>query len=572
MKKYHKYHKIFISVLFLSILHIYVFNQTFQSIQISNCDNTTGWTASHFILSAESSNFIEGRGSIKIQAASTLGLGYWGEVSFAPQVTNFSVGQTLSFWLYLPDNAGRIKNMQVVLYDTNNSSATWSYYYKIPLNEWQYYTFWLDRPTSGNVNLTSISRVTLRFQQSSQFNISFELYIDDIRIYSGYNIEKFAELETKCEIHESLQEKAASEFVAKEISPWIDITDFISPADKARGFVEVGVSVYASDNARWKLIGDDDGGAEKDIRAYCDGIIYEIKDARYKNALKDTVFPVDGKYSGASPNSWVIFEFLVPSNIQNFYKVYIGNNFEPADLLVETKRIYWMATYYKAEAYVINPLPGIYANISVKGVTQEAKWEFDPVRKVFNYVSGKYVVSVGSEVEFDASESVVYNLTSNIIGYKWDFGDNTTGDGVSVKHVYNNVGTYKVTLTLQSSDGRTFPEYPYARKSIIIEVTPPPTDIKLYQSGPNPFDLSVDNPFSKIRYELSEETEVTIKIFSMTGKVIKTLLDKKVMPAGTWEVIWDGKSEDGKYVESGLYFYALITPTKTITKKMLVIR
>ncbi|MCX7716572.1 MAG: hypothetical protein N2Z73_04065, partial [Endomicrobia bacterium] len=160
MKKYHKYHTIFITVLYLSVLHIYVFTQTFQSIQISNCDNTADWTASHFILSAESVNFIEGGGSIKIQAAPTLGLGHWGEVSFPPQVTNFSVGQVLSFWLYFPDNAGRIKNMQVVLYDTNNSSATWSYYYKVPLNEWQYYTFWLDRPTSGNVDLTSISRVT----------------------------------------------------------------------------------------------------------------------------------------------------------------------------------------------------------------------------------------------------------------------------------------------------------------------------------------------------------------------------------------------------------------------------
>ncbi|MEN3014356.1 MAG: PKD domain-containing protein [Endomicrobiia bacterium] len=566
--------KSFSTICLFCLLFLYknAFLQTFQSIQISNCDTSSGWTATNLIVSSDNNIYIEGRASVMIQAAPTLVMGGWGWVSFTPQITNFSVAQVLSFWLYLPDNAGRIKNMEVVLYDTNNSSATWSYYYKVPLNEWQFYTFWLDKPTSGNVDLTSINRITLRFQQSSQFNIAFNLYIDDIRLYSGYSYEKFAKLETRCEIYESLQEKAAQEFIAKEISPWIDITNYISLADKARGFVEIGVLFYGSDNARWKLIGDDDAGAEKDLRAYCDGIVYELKDSRYKHPMKDVVYPIDGRYTGAVSNSWIIFEFLVPDKIQDFYKLYIGNNFEPADLIVDNKKPYWMATYYKAEAYVITPLPGIYANINVKNVTQEAKWEYDPVRKVFNYISGKYVVTVGSEVEFDASESVVHNLNTNIVSYNWDFGDNTKGSGVSVKHLYSNVGVYKVTLTLGSSDGKTFPEYPYAKKSIIIEVVPAPIDIKLYQNGPNPFDLSVSNPFTKIKYELSEETEVTIKVFSMTGKVIKTLIDKKTTPAGSWEVVWDGKSEDGKYVESGLYFYALITPTKTITKKMLVLR
>lgn len=551
---------------------VFSFSQVFQSIQVSNCETTTGWVATNLRVSVDNSIYIEGQGSAKIQAAATLALGGWGEVSFTPSVNNFSVGQVLSFWLYLPDNAGRIKNMQLVLSDVHNSSATWNYYYKVPLNEWQYYTFWLDKPTSGNVDLTNISRVTFRFQQSTQFNITFDVYIDDVRIYSGYSFEKFSQLETKCEIYESLQEKAANELISKELSPWVNITDYISAADRARGFIEVAVLFYGSDNARWKLIGDDDSGAEKDIRAYCDGVIYELKDARYKSSTKDTVYPIDGRYSGASPNSWIVLEFLVPSQIQNFYKLYIGNNIEPADLLVDAKRPYWMATYYKTEAYIIKPLPGLYASINIKNVPQEAKWEYDPVRKVFNYISGKYKVSLGSEVEFDASDSVVYNTAANIVSYNWDFGDGKTGRGVSVKHVYNNIGVYKVTLTLQSSDGKTFPEYPFAKKSVLVEVVPAPVDIKLYQNGPNPFDLTVSNPFTRIKYELSEETEVTIKVFSMTGRVIKTLLEQTRMPAGIWEVIWDGKSEEGKYVESGIYFYSLITPTKTITKKMLVIR
>ncbi len=547
--------------------------QTFNTIQINNCDSATGWNSSNLNISLDNTTYIEGQGSIQIKAAATLVLGGWGEVSFVPSVTNFSVGQVLSFWLYTPDNAGRIKNMQLVLYDVNNSSAAWNFYYKTPLNEWQYYTFWLDKPTVGSVDLSNISRVALRVQQSSQFNISFNLYLDDIRLYSGYSYDKFSEIEANCAINETLEERAAQELTAKEVSPWIDISNYISAADKVRGFVEIAVSFYGSDNARWKLVGDSDSGDEKDLRAYCDGILYELKDSRYKSTSKDTVYPLDGRYTGASPNSWVTLEYLVPKDIQSYYKVYIGNNFEPADLLVDVKRVYWMSTYYKVSAYIIHPLPGVYADINVKNVAQEAKWEYDPVRKVFNYVSGKYVVSLGSEVEFDGSGSVVNNINTSITNYTWDFGDGTpTVTGEKVKHTYNNVGTYKVTLTLQSSDGKTFPEYPYARKSVIIEVVPAPPDIKLYQNGPNPFDLSVPNPITRIKYELSEETEVSLKVFTMTGRLVKTLIDKETKPAGIWETTWDGKSEDGKLVESGMYFYTLITPTKTVVKKMLVIK
>lgn len=565
--------KVSVSIITIMIFFAISYTQNFQTVQINSCDSATGWTTSNLTVSVNNTTYVEGQGSIQIQAAPTLVLGGWGEASFSPSVTNFSVGQVLSFWLYTPDNAGRIKNMELVLYSVNGSSATWNFYYKTPLNEWQYYTFWLDKPTSGSVDLSNISRITFRIRQSSQFNVQFILYLDDIRLYSGYSYDKFSEIEAKCEINETIEEKAAQELTAKEVSPWVDISNYITPADKARGFVEIAVSFYGSDNARWKLVGDDDAGAEKDLRAYCDGILYELKDTRYKNTSKDTVYPLDGRYSGASPDSWITLEYIVPKDIQNYYKVYIGNNFEPADLLVDVKRVYWMSTYYRISAYVIHPLPGIYADINVKDVAQEAKWEYDPVRKVFNYISGKYVVSLGSNIEFDASGSVVYNANTNIVNYTWDFGDGTPAvSGQSVTHTYNNVGVYKVTLTLQSSDGKTFPEYPYAKKYVIVEVVPAPADIKLYQNGPNPFDLSVSNPITRIKYELSEETEVTLKIFTMTGRPVKTLIEKQTKPAGVWEVTWDGKSEDGKLVESGMYFYTLITPAKTLVKKMLVIR
>jgi len=573
-----KINNIGIIFLFLFISINFLSSQNFNTVQVFNCDSSAGFVTSNLNVSVDNNIYLEGSGSIKIQAAANLTLGGWGSVSFSPTVTNFSVGQVLSFWMYTPDSAGRIKDMELTLVDINNSSATWKFYYKTPLNQWNYYIFWLDKPTSssGNLNLTNIKSIVLRFQQSEQFNTQFELYIDDIRLYYGYEYgnNKFASISAVCSIDEAQKEKAAQEIVAKEISPWIDISNYITKADLARGFVEVAVSFYGTDNIRWIMIGDNDAGDEKDLRAYCDGVIYELLDTQYKTVSLDSVYPKDDKYVGAMSGSWVVLRFALPKEIQSYYKLYIGaGNFQPTELQVGIKRPYWMTTYYKAEAYVVSPMPGVYANIDLKNTPQKTGWEYDIVRKIYNYVSGEYEVSQGAEIEFDASNSVVHNMNTSIVDYVWDFGDGSAqATGVKVKHTFNNIGEYNVSLTLTTSDGKTFPELPYARKTIAVKVVPTPSDIDLYQNGPNPFDLSVNNPTTIIKYKLSEESEVTIKVYTLTGRIVKTLIDKQTMPAGEWYVTWDGKDENGSLVDSGLYLYSLVTPSKTVIKKMLVIK
>src|SRR4051812_11227869 len=47
------------------------------------------------------------------------------------------------------------------------------------------------------------------------------------------------------------------------------------------------------------------------------------------------------------------------------------------------------------------------------------------------------------------------NLSTNGATYEWDFGDGTTSTEVSPTHVYAATGTYVVTLTTSSGDGRT---------------------------------------------------------------------------------------------------------------------
>jgi len=91
----------------------------------------------------------------------------------------------------------------------------------------------------------------------------------------------------------------------------------------------------------------------------------------------------------------------------------------------------------------------------------------------------------------------------------------------------------------------------------------------LLQNYPNPF-----NPECWIPYELAEPGHVVIRIYNISGELIRTL-DLGVKGAGTYTTrsraaYWDGKNEAGEEVASGVYFYQLQVGDKVMTKRAVV--
>jgi flagellar hook assembly protein FlgD len=100
-------------------------------------------------------------------------------------------------------------------------------------------------------------------------------------------------------------------------------------------------------------------------------------------------------------------------------------------------------------------------------------------------------------------------------------------------------------------------------------MSPIPKAFRLLQNYPNPF-----NPAIWIPYELAANTPVTICIYDVKGQFIRQLelgkqeagsyLDKKKA------AYWDGKSQLGQSVSSGLYFYTLRAGIFQATRKMVI--
>jgi hypothetical protein len=82
-----------------------------------------------------------------------------------------------------------------------------------------------------------------------------------------------------------------------------------------------------------------------------------------------------------------------------------------------------------------------------------------------------------------------------------------------------------------------------------------PGDFILHGNFPNPF-----NPSTVIRYGLPEPAMVSVRIYNMLGQEVARLSDGS-QPAGTYQVIWEGRRSSGGVVSSGVYLCRMVATT-----------
>ncbi|MCK4223534.1 MAG: T9SS type A sorting domain-containing protein [candidate division Zixibacteria bacterium] len=145
-----------------------------------------------------------------------------------------------------------------------------------------------------------------------------------------------------------------------------------------------------------------------------------------------------------------------------------------------------------------------------------------------------------------------------------------TGEQIVFK-LWDKSGNKEIELSIsfERGDGR-FGTDAYTLVNLKGVSAQQPEKFELAQNYPNPF-----NPETRIKYTVdSRQTHsipITLKIYNILGQLVKTLVDEAQEP-GRYEVIWDGKDEEGNDVVSGIYFYQLTTGEFSQTKKMILIK
>ena len=165
--------------------------------------------------------------------------------------------------------------------------------------------------------------------------------------------------------------------------------------------------------------------------------------------------------------------------------------------------------------------------------------------------AGRYTTLVGGQPAYTANKGT----------WAWEYINLAAYVGQQVKLRFNLVADASLR-----GDGFYFDEMRVVdyRDSVLAAVgerTLNPTSFNLEQNYPNPF-----NPATEIRYQMSEVSHVTLKVFDILGREVATLVNEQKSP-GTYTVQWDATGN-----ASGVYIYRLTAGSYSSTRKLLLLR
>ena len=89
---------------------------------------------------------------------------------------------------------------------------------------------------------------------------------------------------------------------------------------------------------------------------------------------------------------------------------------------------------------------------------------------------------------------------------------------------------------------------PQLKEIKLTKIEQIPAEFVLYQNYPNPFNSSTE-----IKYGLPLKSKVELVVYNVLGQQIKKLISREQEP-GTFQVRWDGTTQSGQQVASGIFY------------------
>jgi hypothetical protein len=167
----------------------------------------------------------------------------------------------------------------------------------------------------------------------------------------------------------------------------------------------------------------------------------------------------------------------------------------------------------------------------------------------------------GTDVDKDGLEDIVMpyqalydsirikQLTWNVGGAKWD----------TIAY-YRIANPKRWGLRILEKGGPTGVE---AKDMTIIL----PEDFRLNQNYPNPF-----NPSTTISFYLPVRSRITLSVYDLLGREVRTLIRNEEREKGVGSAVWDGRDNRGFAVGSGTYFYTMRFGNFEKSAKMMLVK
>ncbi len=187
-----------------------------------------------------------------------------------------------------------------------------------------------------------------------------------------------------------------------------------------------------------------------------------------------------------------------------------------------------------------NPVNIIIFNARIVDQSVELYWRAEQAEKFF-----------GFEVQKSNNNLDFYKI--GFVEYRERFENYNFWD----KDIFQNRHVYRLKLIDRSG------EFTYS-DAIIVELGSV-NAFTLNQNYPNPF-----NSETVIRFSITQNDKVSLEVFDINGRSIKSLLNEYRYP-GCYSIKWDGTGNDGNKAATGIYIYRLKINKQMLTKKMILV-
>jgi hypothetical protein len=176
--------------------------------------------------------------------------------------------------------------------------------------------------------------------------------------------------------------------------------------------------------------------------------------------------------------------------------------------------------------------------------------------------------SLNSSLLGSPSETAFYNITKAPSMGSIELSNAKSGEFIYTPQA-GLAGLEEIKYTITYSKGTT-PE-----KTVLISVKETtgieendqiPIKFNLSQNYPNPF-----NPETRISFTLNSDMDTKLVVYDMTGSSVRTLHDG-FSKAGKYDFIWDGKTDLGKSLSSGIYYFRLSSDELSSVKKAVMLK
>lgn len=317
------------------------------------------------------------------------------------------------------------------------------------------------------------------------------------------------------------------------------------------------------------------------VDEFYNNLLYGFNFKQYDIAKEKSINLADlGAYSTVIWHGNDFIDYSIPQNSQNILKEYLNYG---GKLLITSYSP--TKSFGKNYSYPKDFLPGdfIYDYFKIRRVEQKPLTRFIGAKSIVDYYPSIYV---------DTTKTLdIYNF--HLINIEAIYATETATETFEYDTYYDStslIGSLKnkpVAIEYMGTDYKLvllgFPLYymnfDSAQEMIryvlvekfdeilnIYEYNKVPEKLYLSDAYPNPF-----NSQTTIKYELSEKSFVSLKIYNLLGQEIATLVEQEQNP-GFYEVKWNGKNQNNNYISSGIYIYRLTSAGKALSKKVILIK